>query len=128
MKHSSSIIFNRLVISCFGIALCLLLISPSFADRAVPGSSMALAKLQVTLVKKNSKMVSTNIGEQFAINSATLIVGENGEQVPIQRLLVPCDVNLTYTTLVGGHNRLVRRIEVLNTHEHATNKMWEKPQ
>lgn len=93
-------------------------------DGGQPG--ITLIKKQVTLEKKNSKMVSTRTGERYGVNQATMVVGENGSQILLQYMLVPCDAQLIYEDTSDGGKR-VHRIMVLNIHQGATNSMSEEP-
>jgi hypothetical protein len=90
------------------------------ADR--PGNKIQLSTQQVTLLKKTAKMVMSTIGDQYQIGPAALIIGQNGGQVHINKLLVPCDVKLTYEAEADG--KTVHRIDVLNVHEGASDRMW----
>ena len=134
MKTKNSRFFRLFCIVGFGMIFSLACISTVSADRVNSdsgdgsGQVVNLSKQRVTLTKKNSKMVSTAIGERFKIDAATLIVAEDGKQVSIFRLLVPCEVNLTLTGWANGQQRLVRRIDVLGTADNATNDMWNEHQ
>jgi hypothetical protein len=83
---------------------------------------MQLSTQQVTLQKKTAKMVMSAIGERYQIGPATMIIGQNGEQVHIDKLMVPCDVKLVYEA--GANGKLAHRIAVLNVHEGASDRMW----
>lgn len=85
-----------------------------------------LSTQKETLKKKSSTMVGTATGRQYRINSKTLVVGEDGRQVMIKYLLVPCQVELIYETRTDGA-LFAHRIKVLSTQPDATNRMWEKP-
>lgn len=87
-----------------------------------PGKKLQLSTQQVTLQKKTAKMVMSTIGERYQIGPATLIIGQDGEQVHIDKLMVPCDVKLTYEAKSDG--KTVHRIAVLNVHEGASDRMW----
>lgn len=97
-----------------------LLAAGANADK--PGKKIQLSTQQVTLQKKTAKMVMSTIGERYQIGPATMIIGQDGEQVHIDKLMVPCDVKLAYET--GANGKLAHRIAVLNVHEGASDRMW----
>lgn len=80
-----------------------------------------------TIEKKSADLVITNYGEQFAISTATLIIDQDGGQTSIKRMPVPCDVDFSYEIQTGGR-RMIYRIEIINVHDDASDKMWRKPQ
>jgi hypothetical protein len=82
-----------------------------------------LSTQQVTLEKKTALMVMSNIGERYHINTATMIIGPDGEQADINTLLVPCHAELTYE--IGGNGKLAHRIVVLTVLEGASDRMWK---
>ena len=129
MRKRTSIIMKLLIVPI----ICLCLGSMAWADSEQPvgdndkqGEGILLLKKQVTLEKKNSQMVTTSFGERYGLESSTLIVGEEGQQVMIEYLLVPCDAELLYETKANG-SRFLHRIKVLSTQQGATNRMWDKP-
>jgi hypothetical protein len=134
MCKGTFIIMKLLIVPIICVSLALSLGSMAWAadtekpggDNDKQGGGLLLLKKQVTLEKKNSQMVATSFGERYGINNSTLIVGEDGQQVMIQYLLVPCDAELLYETKASG-SRFVHRIKVLSTQQGATNRMWEKP-
>jgi hypothetical protein len=126
--------FNSILRKCILITLaCVSFFSVSgvYADGVRSGAGdgkqacVSPTTQQITLEKKNSEMVSTASGERFEIGTATMIVGQDGKQIPIDHLLVPCDVTLTYETKNGG-SRFVHRIEVLSIHSDATDNMYNE--
>lgn len=131
--HKKTSIIKLLIVPiiCFSFALSTGLLARADSDQPLSEDNaqggMQLLKKKVTLEKKNSRMVSTYIGKRYGVNHTTLTVGEDGKQVMLRYLLVPCDAELLYETRADGGS-FVHRIKVLSTHQGATNRMWEKPQ
>ena len=101
-------------------ALC----APAAADRPaghlrhLPGEGPRPVPVKsVVIEKKMLGAVVTTTGATYAIDHQTIIVGPDGGQVSILRLLVPCDAELT----VEKHNgvRTARRVQVVRTHARA---------
>lgn len=128
MNSKTSLCIKWIMLSILFTSIILVLASAAWADSLRPPGTDAgnLSKAEVTLEKKSATMVITRMDEHYAIDKGSLIVGEDGKQVLIQHLLVPCEALLVYETKANG-TRLVHRIEVRSTLEGATNKMWEQP-
>lgn len=58
----------------------------------------ALPVVSVTIASKTANSVTTNIGDRFEVSQQTIIVGTDGRQVSIRKMLVPCNAELTYST------------------------------
>jgi hypothetical protein len=116
-------------IICFALALCIGSTAWAADSQQPVGDSddqsggSVLLKKQVTLEKKSSKIVTTSFGETYGLDDATLTLDEQGQQIMIQYLLVPCDAELLYETKADGSST-VHRIKVISTHQGATNRMW----
>jgi hypothetical protein len=95
----------------------------SVGDVDSQGEGGVLLEKQVTLEKKSSDILTTSFGESYGVDDTTLIVDEQGQQVMLQYLLVPCDAELLYETKADGSST-VHRIKVISTHQGATNRMW----
>lgn len=73
---------------------------------------------RVNIKKKMIDAVITNTGEAYAVDEQTIIVGMDGAQVNIRKLLVPCEAEITYDTRRG--KRIARRITVTDVGVNAT--------
>lgn len=83
--------------------------------------------IKVTIEKKSNQKVTTYGGIAYAMSKATQIVGEDGKQVRLLAMRVPCDAKITYAVINGVRRAL--RIEILSTGGDATANMdYEKPQ
>lgn len=128
MRKKSSI--NRLLIAtivcaCFVFAAAL----QANADAELPSEGQQnkqLEEAKVTLQTKSSKMVSTFSGDQYDIDATTIVMNENGEQIKIEYLLVPCEAELVVETRTSG-NPIAHSIRVIRTHHNATNRMHDPP-
>lgn len=98
--------------------------TPPTDDGGQPG--ITLLKKTVTINKKSSSMVATGAGERYGVNQSTMVVGQDGNQIMLQYLLIPCEAQLIYETTSDG-GKMVHRIQVIDTHATATNRMSEKP-
>jgi hypothetical protein len=121
---------NRLLIvtmvcACFVFAVAL----QANADADLPSDGhqdKQLKEAKVTLQKKSSKMVSTFSGDRYGVDHTTMVLNQEGQQIQLEYMLVPCEAQLLYeTTADGGH--LVHRIKVLSVHNRATNRMEDPP-
>lgn len=80
---------------------------------SIPGSLMAaedpgegeigsypktLPVLTVSIASKTANSVTTTSGDRFDVSQQTIIVGTDGRQVAIRKMLVPCEAELTYST------------------------------
>ncbi len=73
----------------------------------------------VTIEKKTLEAVITNIGDRYKVVDETIIVGLDGQQVNIRKMLVPCDAEVTYTTEQGA--RIAQRIKMIRI---GNNPSW----
>jgi hypothetical protein len=130
-KNTSIINFLLVPVICLSFAF-VLSASPGKADTDLPPSEgdiqlgTQLQKTKATLHKKSSEMVKTYANDRYAIDRTTLVVGEDGRQLLIQHLMVPCEAELLYETRADGSN-FVHRIKVLSTHQRASNRMEDLP-
>ena len=92
-------------------------------DKENGAEETRLSIQQVTIEKKTANVVVSNIGGRYQINSATMIIGRDGDQADINALLVPCHAELTYET--RGNGKLAHRIVVLGVLEGASDRMWK---
>lgn len=128
-KNTSIINLLLVPVICLSFALS---VAPCKADADLPPSEgniqlgAQLQKTKATLHKKSSGMVKTYANDRYAIDKTTLVVGEDGRQLLIQHLLVPCEAELLYETQADGSN-FVHRIKVLSTHQMASNSMEDPP-
>ena len=118
---------RRLFVSILCVAFVLAVISQGGADTADKiQQETQLKETKVTLHKKSSTTVTTYADDRYAINPTTLIVDQDGQQLLIQHLLVPCEAELLYETK-SNDSDFVHRIKVLSTHNGATNRMEDPP-
>jgi hypothetical protein len=75
---------------------------------------------RVTIAKKSLEGVTTTIGQTYALSRATIIVGLDGHQVSIRKMLVPCDAEITYKTEQG-----VRRAQRITITQLGRNTTWQ---
>lgn len=123
MRTQCSRIKKWIVVPIVCIFFSLSLFAAGASAEGKPEKTTQLSTQQVTIAKKTAEMVMSTIGERYQISEGTLIIGLEGEQVSIGKLLVPCDVKLTYEINTDG--RLVHRMVVLNIHEGASDRMWK---
>ncbi len=85
-----------------------------------------LSKIKVTIEKKSLQRIYTLSGK-FEISPETLIVGTDGKEVSIKKMLVPCDAEVSYAVEDGG--RMAYRIDVIRVADGAS-WQWtsEKPE
>jgi hypothetical protein len=90
------------------------------------GRQVLLSKISVTIEKKSLERIYTLSGS-FAISGETLIVGTDGKEVNIKKMLVPCDAEVQYSVENGG--RMVHRIDIKRVADGAS-WQWtsEKPE
>jgi hypothetical protein len=65
---------------------------------------------RVTIEKKTLTEVITNAGQEYSISDGTIIVGLDGHQISIRKMLVPCEAEITYSTDSSG--REATRIQI----------------
>ena len=68
---------------------------------------------KATIVKKKQQWVITSIGNRYLVKHGTLIVGQNGRQVSLRELRVPCRARIVYQR--DQQVRRAHRITVLST-------------
>lgn len=71
---------------------------------------VALPMDRVTIEKKTLSEVITNVGREYYLSDETIIVGLDGQQVSIRKMLVPCDAEITYTN--KANVREAQRIQI----------------
>jgi len=80
----------------------------------------------VTIQKKSLKHVFA-YGRTFAVNPETLIVGADGKEVSLKKMLVPCDAEVMY--LIENGVATAKRIDIKRV---ASDASWqwtsERPQ
>lgn len=92
-------------------------------EEAQPPSYM---KADITIQQKSLQHVFT-YGKDFAVNSETVIVGANGKEVKLKKMLVPCDAEVLY--LIENGEPTAKRINIKRVASDA-NWQWvsEKPE
>jgi hypothetical protein len=90
------------------------------------GYAPQLSKTTITIEKKSLDKIYTLSGS-FAISPETLIVGLDGKEVSIKKMLVPCDAEVSYAIENGV--RKAYRIDIRRVVDGA-NWQWtsEKPE
>lgn len=83
-----------------------------------------LPKDNVTIEKKTLFEVITNIGREYALSTGTIIVGLDGQQVSIRKMLVPCEAEITYRS--KGNFREAERIQIKRISPHASWQWFSK--
>lgn len=73
---------------------------------------------RVTINKKTLTEVITNSGDEYALSTGTIIVGLDGKQVSIRKMLVPCDAEITYT--MESNRREATRIQITLVYSDAS--------
>lgn len=90
------------------------------------GQQQSYAKAKVTIEKKSLKHIFT-YGNSFAVNAETVIVGTDGKEVKLKKMLVPCDAEVLY--LIENGIRTAKRIDIKRV---ASDASWqwsyEKPE
>lgn len=74
-----------------------------------------------TVVKKTPQRLVTFGGKSYGLSKDTIIVGQNGRQVRLKNLLIPCDVRIVYRWVKGKRKAL--RVKVLRFASDAKNEM-----
>ena len=77
-----------------------------------------LPTAHVTIQKKSIDFVTTNIGDRYRVNTDTIIVNTDGQQVSIRQMLVPCEALISYSTAKGA--RKAERITIKHIGANAT--------
>jgi hypothetical protein len=77
---------------------------------------------KVTIQKKVIEAVITNAGDRYIVSKETIVTNPEGQQVSIRKMLVPCDVEITYKTEKG--KRVAQRIATIRIGRNSTWK-WE---
>lgn len=81
-----------------------------------------LPVLNVSIASKTANSVTTNAGDRFEVTQQTIIVGTDGRQVTIRKMLVPCEAALTYSTDDGTTLPLAQLIRI---HSIGQNPTWK---
>lgn len=90
-------------------------ILPVYAGQRKPvinqeeGLQPILAKADITIEKKSLQNIYT-LGKRFAVNGETVIVGIDGKEITIKKMLVPCDAEVFFEIINGV--RTARRVNV----------------
>lgn len=71
-----------------------------------------LPVMNVSIASKTAKSVTTSIGDRFEVSRQTIIVGTDGRQVSIRKMLVPCEAELTYSRDDGTTLPLAQLIRI----------------
>ena len=125
---------NLLLIMMLAV-LCFTLAAPAWATSPRKGSvrgnqeegqSQPLESVRVTIKSKSLQHLFTS-GWKFAVNKETLIVGTDGKEVSLKKMLVPCEVVLRYAIEKGV--RTAKRVDIKRVLDDAR-WQWtdEKPQ
>lgn len=89
--------------------------------RAPKGSEgnlrVALPMDRVTIEKKTLSEVITNAGREYTLSDGTIIMGLDGQQVSIRKMLVPCDAEITYIS--RANVREAQRIQIKSVYPNA---------
>lgn len=110
------------------IAAIMLIAVPTWAEspgnRQVPvnqdeGQQPELSTKNVAIQKKTLRRVYT-FGGSFAVNNETVILGTDGKEVSIKKMLVPCDAKVSY--LVENGALTAKRIDILRV---ASDASWQ---
>lgn len=81
----------------------------------------------VHISKKTDIRVITSGGVHYRLSKATMIVGEDGKQVKLVDMKVPCDAKITYSDVKG--RKMALRIKITYTSSNANSQMeYEIPQ
>lgn len=115
---------NLLLIMMLAV-LCFTLAAPAWATSPGKGSvrgnqeegqPQPLDSVRVTVKKKSLQHLFT-AGWKFAVNKETLIVGTDGKEVSLKKMLVPCEVVVHYAVEKGG--RTAKRVDIKRVLEGA---------
>lgn len=83
--------------------------NPALGDNEASQPQPKLNQVKVTITKKSLQHIFT-IGRNYAVNKETLIVGKDGKEVKLKKMLVPCDVVVSYRMENGA--RTAKRIDI----------------
>lgn len=86
--------------------------------RLADEKQVAMPMDSVTIEKKTLTQVITNVGDEYSLSSGTIIVGLDGQQVSIRKMLVPCDAQITYKK--KGNVRQAERIQITLIYPNAS--------
>jgi len=75
---------------------------------------------RVSIKSKIRGAVITNGGQEYIVDSETIVVGMDGKQVKFRKMLVPCDAEVIYRDADGI--RKACRITITRIHNNAS---WE---
>lgn len=78
-----------------------------------------LSQVSVVIYKKSLQRVFTR-GPNYAVNKETLIVGTDGKEVKLKKMLVPCDAVVSYRIVNGTPT--ATRIDIKRV---AANAGWQ---
>lgn len=123
MKRQSNT-FITIIVAAVVMLLVLASTPAAMADRqrirrGVEGQPQIVLPVdQVTIEKKTLSEVITNTGREYALTTGTIIVGLDGQQVSIRKMLVPCDAEITYSS--KGNIREAARVQIKRVHSDAS--------
>lgn len=84
-------------------------------------------EVTATIQKKTSRQLITISGDGYRMSPATIIVSEDGSQVSLKKLKVPCEARITYKRVKGVRTAL--RVQILNTGSDASTVLiYESPE
>ena len=99
---------------------------PTIIQQNGEGLARDLETDKVSIAKKSLENVTTTAGVRYAITDDTIIIGMDGHQVSTQKMLVPCDAEISFEMEQGRRNavyirmkRIGRNASVLWTSEKA---------
>jgi hypothetical protein len=81
-----------------------------------------LPVVNVSIASKTADSVTTNFGDRFDVTQQTIIVGTDGRQVSIRKMLVPCEAELTYSTDGAAAFPLA---QIIRIHSVSRNPTWK---
>ena len=100
-KHQLLVILVLIVWALTGTALAGSMTNHAQKRLTVEQKNAPLPLAHVTIQKKSIESVTTNIGDRYRVNTDTIIVNTDGQQVSIRQMLVPCEALVSYSTAKG---------------------------
>lgn len=128
----NAILKNKNLILVIAIFSCSFFLATAWAGEhsqkgrsasSTPGDgerSPMFATKKVTIAKKSLETITTNIGGKFFLSDNTIIVGTDGHQVSIRKLLVPCDAEVAYSREKG--KRMAERVNIRRVGANASSQ------
>jgi hypothetical protein len=99
-----------------------ILIAEGQSEGEVGSYQKTLPVVNVSIVSKTANSVTTNIGDRFEVSQQTIIVGTDGRQVSIRKMLVPCEAELTYST---DDATMLPLAQLIRIHSVGHNPTWK---